>query len=166
MRKTFMMIDYRNGIGYDFHRLKKNIPFVLGGVRIPYSKGPLGHSDGDVLLHALVDALLGGIAEGDIGSFFSDHDPRWEKADSKIFVEHARKLVKKKKFSVHFVDAVVLAEKPKLQPYFVAIRKSLSSLLLIPLSRVSLKAKTAEGVGIIGKGDGIAAFVSVMLRKT
>jgi 2-C-methyl-D-erythritol 2,4-cyclodiphosphate synthase len=159
------MMDYRTGIGYDIHKLKLGIPLMIGGIQIPYSKGLAGHSDGDVLLHAIVDAILGGMAEGDIGTYFSDRDSKWKNASSKLFIKHAWKIAQKKGFTIQFVDCIIIAEKPKFSPHFKEIRKSLADLLSIPLSRVSVKAKTQEKIGEIGKGKAIAAMAVSTLQK-
>ncbi len=157
-------MEFRTAIGYDKHPLKKGIPFVLGGVRIPHGKGLSGHSDGDVLLHALVDALLGGAALGDIGGFFPDTDARWKGANSQIFLKKACTLLEKKKISITFVDIIVLAEKPKLSPVFESIRANLALLLHLPSTRISLKAKTGEKMGDIGKERAVAVFAAVTLK--
>ncbi len=150
-------MDYRTGIGYDIHKLKAGILLRIGGVQIPFSKGLVGHSDGDVLLHALVDAILGGMAEGDIGTHFSDRDPKWKNANSRLFVKHACKIAERKKFAIHFVDCMIIAEEPKLSPYYKEIQRSIADLLSVPISHISVKAKTQERIGEIGKGKAIAA---------
>ena len=137
---------------------------VLGGVEIPHPKGPVGHSDGDVLLHALCDALLGAAALGDIGGHFPDTDPRWKGADSSALTHHVMGLVRGFGFAPSNVDITVVAEAPKVGPHREAIRARLSDLLGIPLDAVSVKAKTHEGLGDIGRGEAIACHAVVLLE--
>jgi 2-C-methyl-D-erythritol 2,4-cyclodiphosphate synthase len=146
----------RSGIGYDLHRLQQGRKLMIGGIEIPFDKGPVGHSDGDVLCHALCDALLGATALGDIGTHFPDTDPKWKDASSLLFLEHARKLLEARGFSIVHIDAVVICERPKLGPHFPAMRGALSKALAIGGDRISLKAKTNEGTGEIGHGEAIA----------
>lgn len=164
LHRKEVRMEFRTGIGYDCHPLSPGKKLVLGGISIPHTARLRGHSDGDVLLHALVDALLGASQLGDIGARFPDSDPRWKDMASRYFVEQTRKWVKQEKFEITFVDCILLAEKPKLQPYFPEIRKKISTLLEIQARRVSVKAKTQEGLGFIGRKKGIAAFVAVTLR--
>jgi len=153
----------RCGIGYDLHRLAEGRPLVVGGVTLPFEKGPVGHSDGDVLAHALCDALLGAAALGDIGTHFPDTDPQWKGANSLKFLEHARKLLSEKCLHIEHVDAVVITEKPKLGPHFPKMREALAKSLGIPSDKIHLKAKTNEGVDAIGRGEAIAAHVVATL---
>lgn len=147
----------RSGIGYDLHRLSEGRKLILAGVEIPFEKGPVGHSDGDVICHALCDAILGAGALGDIGTHFSDNDPRWKGAASLQFVEHACKLLANRRMRVVHVDVIVVCERPKLGPHFPAIRSALAKVLGIPGDDISLKAKTNEGVDAVGRGEAIAA---------
>jgi 2-C-methyl-D-erythritol 2,4-cyclodiphosphate synthase len=147
----------RIGIGYDIHRLVEGRKLVLGGVPIPFEKGLLGHSDSDVLTHAICDALLGAAALGDIGTHFPDSDPRWAGASSLKFLEHVVELVTEKGYRVANIDATVIAERPKLRPHIQAIRESLASVLRIEVDQVNVKAKTNEGLESIGRGEAIAA---------
>ena len=149
----------RSGIGYDLHRLAEGRKLMIGGVEVPFDKGSVGHSDGDVLAHALCDALLGAAGLGDIGTHFPDTDPKWKGANSLIFLEHARKLLDQKKFAIEYVDAVVITEKPKLGPHFPKMREALGRALSVPTEKIHLKAKTNEGVDAIGRGEAIAAYV-------
>ena len=149
----------RSGIGYDSHRLEAGRKLMIGGVHVPFDKGPVGHSDGDVLAHALCDALLGAASLGDIGTHFPDTDPKWKGANSLIFLEHARKLLDEKKFAIEYVDAVVITEKPKLGPHFPKMREALGRALGVPAEKIHLKAKTNEGVDAIGRGEAIASYV-------
>jgi 2-C-methyl-D-erythritol 2,4-cyclodiphosphate synthase len=153
----------RCGIGYDLHRLAEGRKLIVGGVELAFEKGPVGHSDGDVLAHALCDALLGGAGLGDIGTHFPDTDPKWKGANSLLFLEHAKRLLDEKHFSVEHVDAVVITEKPKLGPHFPKMREALAKALGIPAEKIHLKAKTNEGVDAIGRGEAIAAYVVATL---
>lgn len=152
-------MSMRCGIGYDLHRLEPGRPFVVGGLQIPFDKGPAGHSDGDVLAHALCDALLGAAGLGDIGTHFPDTDPKWKGANSLVFLQHAKKLLGDKQFSIDWVDAVVIAERPKLGPHFSRMRELLAGALGVAPEQIHLKAKTNEGVDAIGRGEAIAAHV-------
>ena len=154
----------RIGIGFDIHRLVADRALVLGGIRIPYGKGLLGHSDADVILHALCDALLGAVGAGDMGSYFPDTDPQWKGARSAVFVSKALELANKKKLSIVNADLVVLAEAPKLAPHRAAIHRSLAKTLKVKPEQVNLKAKTMEGLGPIGAGEAIAAYAVVSLE--
>jgi 2-C-methyl-D-erythritol 2,4-cyclodiphosphate synthase len=153
----------RSGIGYDLHRLEPGRKLIIGGIELPFDKGPAGHSDGDVLAHALCDALFGAAGLGDIGKHFPDTDPQWKGANSLIFLEHARKLLDEKCFTIEHVDAVVILEKPKLGPHFPAMREALASALEVPAEKIHLKAKTNEGVDAIGRGEALAAWVVATL---
>jgi 2-C-methyl-D-erythritol 2,4-cyclodiphosphate synthase len=145
------------GIGYDLHRLVPGRKFILGGVEISFDRGPAGHSDGDVLAHAICDALLGAASLGDIGTHFPDTDPKWKDSNSLRFLEHVRDLIAARGMRIEHIDAVVITEKPKLGPHFPAIRESLATSLGIELQRINLKAKTNEGVDAVGRGEAIAA---------
>lgn len=155
----------RCGIGYDLHRLAEGRKLIVGGVELPFEKGPVGHSDGDVLAHALCDALLGGAGLGDIGTHFPDTDPKWKGANSLLFLEQAKKLLDEKHFTIEHVDAVVITEKPKLGPHFPKMREALAKALGIPAEKIHLKAKTNEGVDAIGRGEAIAAYVVATLSQ-
>ncbi|MGE0200560.1 MAG: 2-C-methyl-D-erythritol 2,4-cyclodiphosphate synthase [Candidatus Melainabacteria bacterium] len=159
------MSDWRVGYGTDLHRLTPGRPLLIGGLAIESPVGSDAHSDGDVLLHALVDALLGALALGDIGDHFPPSDPQWAGADSSCFVAHALKLISKAGYRVGNVDATVHLEAPKLYPHKQTIRELLACLLEIPVEQVSFKAKTGEGLAPIGTGDAIAASVTVLARK-
>lgn len=154
----------RIGHGFDIHRLKENgKPLVIGGVPIPFDKGIVAHSDGDVLLHALCDAFLGAAALGDIGQHFPDHDPRYESANSLKLLDHVLQLVIRKEFYIINLDATILLEKPKLAPYIDSMRQLLASATHIDLTQISIKAKTMETLGDIGKGLAVAAHAVVLL---
>ncbi len=154
----------RVGIGYDIHRLKRGRKLVLGGVRVPHPKGLWGHSDGDVLIHAVVDALLGAAALGDIGAHFSDTDARYKGADSRLFLRGVRELLRRKKFKIVNIDAVLIAEKPKLLAYKAEMAASLARELGLRPSQVNVKAKTNEGLGETGRGQAIACQAVASLK--
>jgi 2-C-methyl-D-erythritol 2,4-cyclodiphosphate synthase len=154
---------FRCGIGYDLHRLAPGRPLVVGGIELPFDKGPVGHSDGDVLAHAMCDALLGAAGLGDIGTHFPDTDPKWKGANSLLFLQHVKKLLDEKYFDIDWIDAVVITEKPKLGPHFPKMREALGGALGIAPDQIHLKAKTNEGVDAIGRGEAIAAHVVATL---
>lgn len=152
-------MSIRCGIGYDLHRLEAGRKLIIGGIELPFDKGPVGHSDGDVLAHAMCDALLGAGGLGDIGTHFPDTDPKWKGANSLLFLEHARKLLGEKMFAIEYIDAVVITERPKLGPHFPKMREALARALGVSVDLIHLKAKTNEGVDAIGRGEAIAAHV-------
>jgi len=158
-------MDLRQGIGYDLHRTVSGRPMIIGGVQIPCEFGLLGHSDADVLLHALCDALLGALALGDIGTHFPDTDPAYKGADSLGLLKKTMELVSAQGYSVLNIDANIIAEKPKLMPYKAQMSAVIANVLNIDCSQVSIKAKTNEGVDAIGRGEAIAAQVVVLLGK-
>jgi 2-C-methyl-D-erythritol 2,4-cyclodiphosphate synthase len=146
------------GIGYDLHRLEAGRKLIIGGIDVPFDKGSVGHSDGDVLAHAICDALLGAAGLGDIGTHFPDTDPRWKGASSLGFLMHLRELLTERNAAVVHIDAVVILERPKLGPHFPAMRKALAQALAIDEKQVHLKAKTNEGVDAVGRGEAIACY--------
>jgi 2-C-methyl-D-erythritol 2,4-cyclodiphosphate synthase len=152
----------RAGLGYDLHRLTAGRKLVLGGIEIPFSKGCLGHSDGDVLIHALIDAILGALGEGDIGQMFPDTDARYKDIRSIELLHAVMAKVKKKKLRIIHADLVVVAEEPKLGPWFPAMKKILGPALGLRDDRLGLKAKTNEGLGLIGRGRAIACWAVVL----
>jgi 2-C-methyl-D-erythritol 2,4-cyclodiphosphate synthase len=158
-------MSFRCGIGYDLHQLAGGRPLIIGGVEVLFDKGPVGHSDGDVLAHALCDALLGAAALGDIGTHFPDSDPKWKGANSLLFLEHVRNLLDGKRFSIEHIDAVVILERPKLGPHFPKMREALAKSLSVPAEKIHLKAKTNEGVDAVGRGDAIACYVVATLSS-
>ena len=155
----------RVGIGYDVHRLVEGRDLILGGVKIDYEKGLLGHSDADVLLHAIMDAILGAAALGDIGLHFPDTDPAYEGASSIRLVEHVQELVRKEGFHVENVDAVIIAQRPKMRPYIDEMRQNIAQALGVELSRVNVMATTEEGLGFTGSGEGISAQAVCLLSE-
>ena len=156
----------RTGIGYDIHPLEAGRPLVLGGVRIAYERGLSGHSDGDVLAHAIIDALLGAAALGDIGHHFPPDDARFRNADSMELLRSAVKLIVAARFRVVNVDATVIAEAPRLAPHVAAMRAALAEALGIDAGAVSVKATTSDRLGATGRGEGIAAFAVALLDST
>jgi 2-C-methyl-D-erythritol 2,4-cyclodiphosphate synthase len=153
----------RIGVGYDIHRLVEGRKLVLGGVEIPFEKGLLGHSDSDVLTHAICDALLGAAALGDIGTHFPDSDPRWAGASSLEFLARVVELVNEKGYRVANIDATVMAERPRLMPYVQMMREKLASVLQVDVDQVNIKAKTNEGLESVGRGAAMAAQAVVLL---
>lgn len=153
----------RIGHGYDVHRLQEGRRLILGGVEIPFDKGLLGHSDADVLIHAVCDALLGAAALGDIGLMFPDSDPAYLDADSVGLLKQVAALLREKGFSVNNIDATVIAQKPKLRPYIRQMRETIADAIGADISAVSVKATTEEGLGFSGREEGIAAHAVCML---
>ena len=159
------MSDMRIGHGYDVHRLAEGRKLILGGVDIPWEKGLLGHSDADVLTHAVMDALLGAAGLGDIGQHFPDTDPAYAGADSLKLLEHVTGLLKERGFAVGNVDATILAQRPKLAPHIPRMRDNLAQAMGIDPGRVNVKATTEEGLGFTGSGEGMAAHGVAMIEK-
>lgn len=157
--------EYRTGIGTDIHEMVTGRKLMLGGVKIPHPSGLAGHSDGDVGLHAIIDALLGASGLGDIGTFFPDTDPELEDADSKELLVIVKELLEEKRWEVVNVDLIIHAEEPKLEPFKGQIKRCIAGLLEIDFTAVNIKAKTNEGFGDVGAGDAIAATAIVLLKK-
>jgi len=155
----------RVGMGYDVHKLTEGRDLILGGVKIPWEKGLLGHSDADVLIHAVMDALLGASALGDIGKHFPDTDPAYKGISSLKLLEYVMDLLEKNDFSVGNVDAVIIAQKPKMAPHIPQMRKNLAEAMRIPEARVNVKATTEEGLGFTGRGEGIASQAVCLLEE-
>lgn len=155
----------RIGHGYDVHKLVEGRDLILGGVKIPHTLGLLGHSDADVLLHAIADSLLGALALGDIGKHFPDTDPRYKGADSLELLRHVVKLIHEHGYAVGNLDAVILAQKPKLAPHIVQMRENIAAVCEIPVDRVSVKATTEERLGFTGREEGISAHCVTLLMK-
>jgi 2-C-methyl-D-erythritol 2,4-cyclodiphosphate synthase len=156
----------RTGIGYDIHRLVRGRQLIIGGVAIPFEKGLLGHSDADVLVHALCDALLGAAGLGDIGIYFPDTDKQFKDISSIKLLVKTCEMVKQKSFTVKNIDSVVFAQAPKISPYREEMQKNIAQTMEIKPSQVNIKATTTEGLGIIGMGEGIAAMCIVLLIET
>ena len=159
------MTDFRIGHGYDVHRLTENRKLILGGVHIPYEKGLLGHSDADVLLHAVSDALLGAAALGDIGQHFPDTDPAYEGADSLRLLSLVVSLLEEKGYAVGNIDATIIAQRPKLAAFLPVMIQNIASVCHIAPERVNVKATTEEKLGFTGRGEGIAAHAVALICK-
>jgi 2-C-methyl-D-erythritol 2,4-cyclodiphosphate synthase len=155
----------RIGVGYDLHRLEPGRPLVIGGVRIPHNMGLIGHSDADVLCHAITDAILGACAQGDIGRHFPDTDPAWKDADSIDLLTRAVEIARGAGFAITNIDAVVIAEQPKLLPYIDEMRRTLAAAMGIEMSAVSVKGKTNEKVGALGHAEAIAVHAVALLQS-
>jgi len=159
------MTGMRIGYGYDVHRLEKGRPLILGGVTIPFAKGLKGHSDADVLLHAITDALLGACALGDIGQHFPDTDEKFKGADSRELLRRAYGLVAKEGFAISNIDATVVAEHPKLAPYIEKMRNNIADDVNVDITAISVKATTSEGMGFEGKERGMSARAVILLNR-
>ncbi|MCC5941518.1 MAG: 2-C-methyl-D-erythritol 2,4-cyclodiphosphate synthase [Balneolaceae bacterium] len=157
-------MGFRIGQGYDIHQLAEGRELILGGVSIPHTKGLLGHSDADVLSHAITDALLGALSLGDIGTHFPDTDPEYKGADSIELLKHSYKLVTEKGYELVNADATIIAEKPKIKPFILQIRERISSALHADVDAISIKATTSEKMGFVGREEGIAAQAIVLLK--
>ncbi|WP_061811075.1 2-C-methyl-D-erythritol 2,4-cyclodiphosphate synthase [Rossellomorea vietnamensis] len=156
---------FRIGQGFDVHQLVEGRPLIMGGITIPYEKGLLGHSDADVLLHAVADACLGAIAAGDIGKHFPDTDPEFKDADSAKLLQHVWALVKKEGYELGNIDCTIIAQKPKMAPYIDEMRQSIAMLLEADIGEVNVKATTSEKLGFTGRGEGIAAQTTILIKK-
>ena len=153
----------RVGIGYDVHRLVAGRKLILGGVDIPFDSGLMGHSDADVLCHAIADALLGAAALGDIGRHFPDHDPAFAGISSLLLLKQTGALLAENNYRIVNVDSVIIAEQPRLAPYIEEMRKNIAATLALPIEAVSIKATTTEGLGFCGAGQGMAAQATTMI---
>lgn len=160
-----MAQDFRVGQGFDAHRLVRGRKLILGGVEIPHTKGLLGHSDADVVLHALVNALLGAMGEGDIGSHFPDSDPRYKGVSSVLFLEAVMKIMTMQRWTLVNADISLIAQEPKLAPHYAKIRKSVATHMRVAAKLVNIKAATTEKQGWIGRGQGMAGLAVVLLRR-
>lgn len=159
-------MDIRIGQGYDVHRLAEGRKMILGGVEISADKGPLGHSDADVLLHAICDALLGAIGLGDIGKHFPDTDQAYKNISSLILLEKVYALITERNYRVGNVDATLVLQKPKIAPHVPAMKKNIAAVLHVEEERVSIKATTSEGLGFVGVGDGVVAYAVALVFKS
>lgn len=158
-------MDIRIGSGYDVHQLADGLPLVLGGVQIPFTKGCVAHSDGDALIHALCDALLGALALGDIGKHFPDTDDSYKGIDSRILLRKTRSLIAEKGYAISNVDCTLLLQKPKVAPYIDEMRSRLAADMEISVGQVSVKATTTEHLGYEGRGEGVSAMATALLIK-
>ena len=156
---------YRTGIGFDAHALADDRPLIIGGVHIAHNQGLHGHSDADVLVHAIMDAILGALALGDIGRHFPDTDPEFEGADSLELLSHVQKMIEEKGYCCENLDSIIMAETPKMRPYLEQMRTNLASALKIKTAQVSIKATTTEHMGFTGREEGIVAQAIVLLKS-
>ena len=156
---------FRVGLGYDIHKLVEDRPLIIGGVEIPYEKGLLGHSDADVLLHAISDALLGAAALGDIGKHFPDTDPRYKGADSLKLLEEVGNLLAAKGYVVGNVDATIVAQKPKMLPHIPQMRENIARVLRVDIDQINVKATTEEHLGFTGSGQGISSYAVAGIER-
>jgi 2-C-methyl-D-erythritol 2,4-cyclodiphosphate synthase len=158
-------MSYRIGFGIDFHQMVEGRPFWLGGVLIPSTRGALGHSDADVLIHAICDALLGALALGDIGLHFPNTDPAYKDIDSKILLEKTQVLIAGKGYAVVNIDSTVCLEAPKIMTYAPAMRQTMAAILGIGVDDISIKATTTEQMGFVGRGEGLVAYATVLIER-
>lgn len=158
-------IMFRIGNGYDVHKLVEGRKLILGGIEIPHIKGVLGHSDGDVLIHAIMDAMLGALALGDIGQHFPDTDIQYKDIDSTILLAKVNELITKKKYKIVNIDSVIVLQKPKIKPYIEEMRKKIAQILEINIERISVKATTEEKLGFTGDETGVKSYCVILLEK-
>ena len=156
----------RIGQGFDVHKLKKGTPLIIGGVSIPNNKGSLGYSDGDVLFHAITDACLGALAQGDIGQHFPSSDDKWKNANSQQFMEHSQSLLNSKGYSIGNIDSTIILQKPQINNYITEMRKNIAQVFSIAIDDVSIKATTTDRLGFIGSEEGIAAMAVVIISES
>lgn len=160
-----MKLNFRTGFGFDVHAFAEGRKLIIGGVEIPFDKGLEGHSDADVLLHAICDAMLGALALGDIGIHFPNTDERWKDADSTLLLKHVNELINSKGYELGNLDCVLAMEKPKISPYVEQIRNRISELLNADTDQISIKATTTEKLGFVGRTEGVVSFATVLLTK-
>ena len=153
-----MVTNIRTGLGFDSHRLVEGRELIIGGAKIPFEKGLMGHSDADVLIHAIIDALFGACALGDIGGHFSDKDPAYKDIDSMVLLKKTAEIIKENGYTVGNIDATVIIERPKLAPYITKMRENIADVLETNIDRISVKAKTNEGMGDVGNGNAAEAM--------
>lgn len=155
----------RIGVGYDVHRFSENRPLILGGVKIPFNKGLLGHSDADVLVHAINDAILGALAEGDIGKLFPDNNPKYKNMRSLLMTEEVWSLLDKNGYMIGNIDSVLALQEPKIAPYIEKMRKNIAEALRTDICNVSVKATTTERLGFEGRGEGVSSYAVVIIKR-
>jgi 2-C-methyl-D-erythritol 2,4-cyclodiphosphate synthase len=160
-----MKLNFRTGFGFDVHAFAEGRKLIIGGVEIPFDKGLEGHSDADVLLHAICDAMLGALALGDIGVHFPNTDERWKDADSAVLLKHVNELINSKGYELGNLDCVLAMEIPKISPYVDHIRKRISEILNTDIDQISIKATTTEKLGFVGRTEGVVSFATVLLIK-
>ena len=156
----------RIGQGFDVHKLEAGAPLIIGGVSIPSNKGSLGHSDGDVLFHAIADACLGALAQGDIGQYFPSSDDKWKNANSQHFLEHSLSILNSKGYSIGNIDSTIILQKPQINNYIIEMRKNIAQIFSISMDDVSVKATTTDKLGFIGSEEGIAAMTVVIISES
>jgi 2-C-methyl-D-erythritol 2,4-cyclodiphosphate synthase len=160
-----LKLNFRTGFGFDVHAFADGRKLIIGGVEIPFEKGLEGHSDADVLLHAVCDAMLGALALGDIGIHFPNTDEKWKDADSSILLNHVNVIINSKGYELGNLDCVLAMEKPKISPYVDQIRKRISEILSADIDQISIKATTTEKLGFVGRTEGVVSFATVLLIK-
>ena len=160
-----MKLNFRTGFGFDVHAFAEGRKLIIGGVEIPFDKGLEGHSDADVLLHAICDAMLGALALGDIGIHFPNTDERWKDADSALLLKHVNELINSKGYELGNLDCVLAMETPKISPYVEQIRNRISEMLNADVEQISIKATTTEKLGFVGRTEGVVSFANVLLAK-
>ena len=160
-----MKLNFRTGFGFDVHSFAEGRKLIIGGVEIPFDKGLEGHSDADVLLHAICDAMLGALALGDIGIHFPNTDERWKDADSTLLLKNVNELINSKGYELGNLDCVLAMEKPKISPYVEQIRNRISEMLNADVEQISIKATTTEKLGFVGRAEGVVSFATVLLAK-
>lgn len=158
-------MKFRTGLGFDVHAFAENRKLILGGIEIPHSKGLLGHSDADVVLHAVCDALLGALALGDIGQHFPDTDEKYKGADSTELLKHVYSLIREKGYVIGNLDVVLAMQRPKVAPYILPIREKMAELLETSIDNISVKATTTEKLGFVGREEGVSAFATVLIYE-
>ena len=158
-------MEIKAGIGYDIHKLKLNRPLIIGNVKIPFNKGFLAYSDGDVLIHSIIDALLGATNLGDIGTLFPDNNPKYKNIDSSILLKKTNELITNENYKIINIDSTIICQKPKLKDYIKKIKNRLSEILNTNIDQISIKAKTKEKLDSVGKGKAIEAFTICLLKK-
>ncbi len=158
-------MDFRTGFGYDVHAFEFSRKLILGGIEVPFEKGLAGHSDADVLLHAICDALLGALALGDIGKHFPDTDEKYKNADSRILLNNVNQMILDREFEISNIDSTIVAQRPKLAGYIDPMRETIAEILNVETERLSIKATTSEKLGFAGREEGVAAFATVLIIK-
>jgi len=157
-------MGYRIGFGVDYHQLAEGRKLMIGGVEIPHSKGSVGHSDADVLLHAICDALLGAACLGDIGTYFPDTDPQYKNIDSKLLLQETMKLVDREKYSLVNIDSTLCLQEPKIKPYIAQMQQAIATIIGTHVKNISIKATTTEKMGFVGRTEGLVAYATVLLE--
>lgn len=160
-----MKLNFRTGIGFDVHAFAENRKLIIGGIEIPYNKGLVGHSDADVLIHAICDAMLGALSLGDIGIHFPNTDEKWKNADSAVLLKYVNELIQAKGYELGNLDCVLAMEKPKVSPYVDKMKNRIAEILNVNSDQISIKATTTEKLGFVGRAEGVACFATVLLMQ-